>query len=86
MFPADFLGVGDDMGEADLPVYSNPVIGCVPVAHQSPGKIFSEDGLGYVGRAMPVDMKEGQVLIPCEPYVMPHPVMAPEFFLGDVVD
>jgi len=29
MFPADFLGLGDDMGDAGLPVRSNPVIGCM---------------------------------------------------------
>jgi len=26
---------------------------------------------------MPVDMKEGEVFIPCEPYIMPHAVTAP---------
>ncbi len=77
MLGADFLGVGDDMGDADLPVYSDPVIGRIPVAHQGPGKVLSEDGFGHVGRPMPVDMKEGEVFIPCEPYIMPHAVTAP---------
>ena len=82
MFCADFLGVGEDMGEAGLPVHSDPVIGCIPVAHQRSGKVLSEDGLGHVGRPMPVDMKEGEVFIPCKPYKMPHPVTAPGGFIG----
>ena len=77
MFPADFLGVGDEMGEADLPVRSDPVIGGIPVAHQRPVKVFSEDGFCCVGRAVPVDMKEGKIFIACKPYIMSHAVTAP---------
>ena len=33
MFPSDLLGVGDEMGEADLPDDSNPVIGGIAIAH-----------------------------------------------------
>jgi len=77
MFPSDFLGLCDDMGDAGLPVYSDTVIGCIAVAHQSTVKVFSEDGFGHLGRPMPVDMKEGEGFIACEPYKMPHAVIAP---------
>ena len=77
MFGADFLGLCDDMGDADLPVHSDPVIGCIPVAHQRSVKVLSEDGFCHLGRPMPVDMKEGKVFITCEPYKMPHAVTAP---------
>ena len=77
MFPSDFLGLCEDMGDADLPVHSDAVIGCIPIAHQGPVKVLSEDGFCHLGRAMPVDMKEREVFIPCEPYKMPHAVTAP---------
>ena len=38
MFLADLLGIGNEMGEADLPVHSDPVIGCIAVAHQGSGR------------------------------------------------
>ena len=53
---ADFLGLGEDMGDAGLPVHSDPVIGGIPVAHQGSVKVLSEDGFGHLGRPMPVDM------------------------------
>ena len=61
MFPSDFLGLCDDMGDADLPVHSDTVIGCIAVAHQGPIKVFSEDAFGHLGRPMSVDMKQGGV-------------------------
>ena len=82
MFPADFLGLCDDMGDADLPVHSDTIIGRIPVTHQRPVKVLSEDGFGHVGRPMPVDMKEGEVFITCKPYKMPHAVTAPGGFIG----
>ena len=48
MFPADFLGLCDDMGDADLPVHSDPVIGGIPVADQRPVKVLSEDGFCHL--------------------------------------
>jgi len=66
MFPADFLGLCDDMGDADLPVHSDTVIGCIPVTHQRPAKVLSEDHFGHIGRPMPVDMKEGEGFGMCQ--------------------
>jgi len=77
MFLADFLGLCDDMGDADLPIHTDTVIGCIPVAHQRPVKVLSEDSFGHVGGTMSVYMKEGEVFIACEPYIMPHAVTAP---------
>jgi hypothetical protein len=57
VFPADFLGLGEDMGDADLPVHCDSVIGGIAVAHQGPVKDLSEDGFGHLGRAMPVVME-----------------------------
>ena len=82
MFSGDLLGVCDDMGEAGLPVHADPVISSIAVAHQGPGKVFSEDAFGYLGRPMSVDMKEGEVFIACEPYIMPHAVIAPGGFIA----
>ena len=82
MFPADFLGLCDDMGYAGLPVHSDTGIGCIPIAHQRSVKVLSEDGFCHVGRPMPVYMKEGEVFIACEPYEMPHAVTAPRGFVG----
>ncbi len=48
MLRADLLGVGDEMGEADLPVCCNPVMGGIAVAHQGSGKVLSEDGFSYL--------------------------------------
>jgi hypothetical protein len=31
---------------------------------------------------MPVDMKEGEIFIACEPDIMPHAVTAPGGFIG----
>jgi len=36
--PSDFLDLRDDMGNAGLLVYSDTVIGCIPIAHQRPVK------------------------------------------------
>ena len=77
MFPADFLSLCEDMGEAGLPVHSDTVIGRIAVAHQRPVKVFSEDVFCHVGRSMPVYMKEGELFITCEPYIVPHAVTAP---------
>ena len=77
MLHPDFLGLCDDMGDTDLPVYSDPVIGCIPVTHQRSVKVLSEDGFCHLCRPMPVYMKEGEVFITCEPYKMPHAVTAP---------
>ena len=59
LLPADFLGLGDDMGQIPLkagPVLPDTVIGGIPVAHQCAVEVFSEKGFGYLGRPMPVDM------------------------------
>ena len=82
MFRANLLGVCDEMGEADLPVCSNPVIGCIPVAHQGSGKVLSEDAFGHLGRPMSIDMKEGEMFIACKPDVMPYAVTAPGSFIA----
>jgi len=77
MFHPDFLGLCEDMGDADLPVHSDTVIGGIAVAHQRPVKVFSEDAFCHVGRTVPIYMKEGEGFIACEPYKMPHAVTAP---------
>ena len=82
MFCSDFLGVCEDMGQADLPVHSDAVIGCIAVAHQRPIKGLSEDVFCDLGRPMSVDMKESEALIACEPYMMPYAVIAPRGFIG----
>ncbi len=90
MFPSDFLGFCEDRGDAILPVHSDSVIGCIPVTHERTVKVLSEDRFCHLGRAMSVDMKEGEVFIACEPYIVPHAVIAPRGFIGtregDVVD
>ena len=77
MLRADLLGVGDEVGEADLPVCSNSVIGGIAVTHQGSAKVLSEDGFSYLRGPMSVDMEEGEMLMACEPDVMPYAVTAP---------
>ncbi len=82
MFSADFLRVGDEMGEADLPVRTDPVIGGIPVTHQRSVEVLPEDAFRHIGRAMPIDLIEGEMFIACEPYKMPHAVIAPRNFIA----
>jgi len=58
--PSDLLGVGDEMGEADLPVHSNPGIGGIAIAHQDSAEVLSEDAFCHLGRPMSIDMKEAR--------------------------
>src|SRR4030067_199873 len=82
MFPSDFLCFCDDMGDADLPIQTDAVIGCIAVTHQRSVKVLSEDGFCHLSRPMSVDMKQGEVLISCEPHIMPHAIRAPGGFIG----
>ena len=82
MFGADLLGVCEEMGEADLPVRSDPVIGGIPVAHQRSVKVLPEDAFRHLGRPMSIDMKEGEIFIAGEPYRMPHAVITPGSFIA----
>ena len=77
MFDADFLGLCEDMGDAALPVHSDPVIGGIAVADERSGEVVSEDGFCHLRRPMAIDMKEGEVFISCEPYIMAHTVRVP---------
>ena len=77
MFATDFFGIGDDMGKTRLPVCAETVIGRIAIAYKRAGKIFSEDGLGDLGGAVTVDVKEGEVLVSCKPHVMAEPVVSP---------
>ncbi len=70
------------MSDANLPIHSDTVIGCIPITHERSVKILSEDSFCHLGRSMPVDMKEGEVFIPCEPYIMPSAVTASGSFIG----
>ena len=80
MFCFDFLGLCEDMSDANLPVRSDPVIGSIPVTNERPVKVLSEDGFCHLGRPMPVDMKEGEVFIACEPYIVSHAVTCAKRF------
>ena len=82
MFPSDFLGLGKDMGDAGLPVQADAVISGIAVTYQRAVKVISEDAFGHLGRPMPVDVKEGEVWIACEPYIMADAVTAPGGFIG----
>ena len=82
MFRDDFLGLGDDVGEADLPVHPNPVIGGLAVAHQGTRKVFSEDAFGHLGGPMSINMKEADIFTACEPDVMTYAVTAPGGFIA----
>ena len=82
MFPADLLGVCDEMGEAGLPVHADPVIGCIAVTHHGSAKVLSEDVFCHLGGAMSIEMKEGEIFIACEPDVMTYAVTAPEGFIA----
>lgn len=77
MFALDFFGVGDDMGQAGLPVCADTVIGRIAVAYQRADKVLSEDGLGDLGGAVSVDVKVGEFFIVCKPHVMAGPIVAP---------
>ena len=77
VFSANLLGVGDEMGETDLPVYSDAVIGSITVTDQRSVEVLSKDAFCYLGRPMSVDMKEGEAWIACEPDVMAHAVITP---------
>lgn len=82
MFGADLLGFGEDMGDADLPVHSDTVIGGIAVAHQRSVKVLSEDRFCYFGRPVSVDMKEGKAFIACEPHMMAHTITPLGGFIG----
>ena len=77
MFPMDLFDRGDDMGQTGLPVCADPVIGRIAIAHQGAGKVLSEDGLGHLGGAVSVDVKEGEVFIAPKPHVVADPIVSP---------
>ena len=77
MLPTDFFAPGDDMGQTGLPVGADTVIGRIAITHQSAGKVLSEDGLGHLGGAVSVDVKEGDVFIARKPHVVAEAIVAP---------
>ncbi len=82
MFCDDFLGLGENMGNAGLPVRPDAVIGGISVADQGSGKVLSEDGFRHVGRPMPVNMEEGEEFITGKPNKMAQAVTSPRGFIG----
>ena len=77
MLPLDTFECRDDMGQTGLPVSADIVIGGVAITHESAREVFSEDSLGHLGRAVSVDVKEGDVLIAPKPDEVAEPVISP---------